>query len=27
VATLPKPTLPGADQKFPHQERGRRPHI
>jgi phospholipase C len=27
VATLPKPTLPGADQKFPHQERGRRPHV
>ncbi|MEU6393114.1 alkaline phosphatase family protein [Streptomyces sp. NPDC046939] len=27
VATLPKPTLPGADQQFPHQERGRRPHV
>jgi phospholipase C len=30
VATLPKPTLPkptppGADQRFPRQERGRRP--
>ncbi|GGY43220.1 alkaline phosphatase family protein [Streptomyces xanthochromogenes] len=27
VATLPKPTLPGADQSFPKQERGRRPHV
>lgn len=27
VATLPKPTLPGADQHFPHQERGRRPQV
>lgn len=27
VATLPKPTLPGVDQTFPHQERGRRPHV
>lgn len=25
VATLPKPTLPGADQRFPRQERGHRP--
>ncbi|MER6561299.1 alkaline phosphatase family protein [Streptomyces sp. NPDC001027] len=25
VATLPKPTLPGADQTFPVQETGRRP--
>jgi phospholipase C len=25
VATLPKPTLPGADQIFPVQETGRRP--
>ncbi|WP_328433383.1 alkaline phosphatase family protein [Streptomyces sp. NBC_00425] len=25
VATLPRPTLPGADQSFPHQETGRRP--
>ncbi|NDZ83238.1 phospholipase [Streptomyces sp. SID10853] len=25
VATLPKPVLPGADQSFPRQERGRRP--
>ncbi|MCX4767164.1 phospholipase [Streptomyces sp. NBC_01275] len=25
VATLPRPTLPGADQTFPHQEAGRRP--
>lgn len=27
VATLPKPTLPGADQTFPKQERGHRPHV
>ncbi|MFE4859064.1 alkaline phosphatase family protein [Streptomyces sp. NPDC056670] len=27
VATLPKPTLPGADQSFPKQERGHRPHV
>lgn len=27
VATLPKPTLPGADQTFPRQEKGRRPHV
>ncbi|MGW8331250.1 alkaline phosphatase family protein [Streptomyces sp. NPDC055808] len=27
VATLPKPTLPGADQSFPRQERGHRPHV
>ena len=27
VATLPKPTLPGAAQSFPRQERGRRPHV
>lgn len=27
VATLPKPTLLGADQTFPHQERGRRPRV
>ena len=27
VATLPKPTLPGAEQSFPKQERGRRPHV
>jgi phospholipase C len=27
VATLPKPTLPGADQSFPHQEKGHRPHV
>ncbi|MEU9097854.1 alkaline phosphatase family protein [Streptomyces sp. NPDC048361] len=27
VATLPKPTLPGADQSFPQQERGHRPHV
>ncbi|WP_328464209.1 alkaline phosphatase family protein [Streptomyces sp. NBC_00448] len=26
VATLPKPTLPGADQSFPKQEKGNRPH-
>ncbi|MFG1806037.1 alkaline phosphatase family protein [Streptomyces sp. NPDC049040] len=26
VATLPKPALPGADQPFPQQERGHRPH-
>ncbi|WP_335978038.1 alkaline phosphatase family protein [Streptomyces sp. CA2R106] len=26
VATLPKPTLPGADQSFPKQEKGSRPH-
>ncbi|SHK97638.1 alkaline phosphatase family protein [Actinacidiphila paucisporea] len=26
VATLPRPALPGADQSFPHQEPGRRPH-
>ncbi|MBC3841289.1 phospholipase [Streptacidiphilus sp. 4-A2] len=27
VATLPAPTLPGADQRFPQQERGHRKHI
>jgi phospholipase C len=27
VATPPKPTLPGADQRFPRQERGRRPPV
>ncbi|GHB38217.1 putative non-hemolytic phospholipase C [Streptomyces xanthochromogenes] len=27
VATLPKPKLPGADQSFPKQERGHRPHV
>lgn len=27
VATLPAPTLPGADQWFPHQETGDRPHV
>ncbi|WP_371647220.1 phospholipase C [Streptomyces mirabilis] len=27
VATLPKPTLPGADQSFPRQEKGQRPHV
>jgi phospholipase C len=27
VATLPAPTLPGADQSFPHQETGDRPHV
>ncbi|MFE2698079.1 alkaline phosphatase family protein, partial [Streptomyces mirabilis] len=27
VATLPKPTLPGADQSFPRQEKGHRPHV
>ena len=27
VATLPKPTLPGGDQTFPHQERDHRPHV
>ena len=27
VATLPKPTLPGAGQHFPHQEGGHRPHM
>ncbi|MFE9122656.1 alkaline phosphatase family protein [Streptomyces sp. NPDC007172] len=27
VATLPKPKLPGADQSFPKQERGQRPHV
>jgi phospholipase C len=27
VATLPEPTLPGADQSYPPQERGRRPHV
>jgi len=27
VARLPKPPLPGADQTFPHQESGRRPHV
>ncbi|MEU3503575.1 alkaline phosphatase family protein [Streptomyces hundungensis] len=27
VATLPKPVLPGADQSFPHQEPGPRPHV
>jgi phospholipase C len=27
VATLPAPTLPGADQTFPKQERGRRPQV
>ncbi|MEU4875765.1 alkaline phosphatase family protein [Streptomyces sp. NPDC021608] len=26
VATLPRPTLPGAEQSFPAQEPGRRPH-
>ena len=26
VTTLPKPTLPGAQQSFPRQERGSRPH-
>ncbi|MFE0487408.1 alkaline phosphatase family protein [Streptomyces griseoaurantiacus] len=27
VATLPEPTLPGADQSYPPQEHGRRPHV
>ncbi|MFB7511293.1 alkaline phosphatase family protein, partial [Streptomyces broussonetiae] len=27
VATLPKPTLPGANQTFPQQEGGSRPHV
>ncbi|WP_034091872.1 alkaline phosphatase family protein [Streptacidiphilus albus] len=27
VATLPAPTLPGADQRFPQQERGHRKHV
>ncbi|MGP9022457.1 alkaline phosphatase family protein [Streptomyces sp. BR1] len=27
VATLPKPTLPGADQTFPRQEKGQRRHV
>lgn len=27
VATLPKPVLPGADQSFPRQEPGTRPHV
>ncbi|MEW1825291.1 alkaline phosphatase family protein [Streptomyces sp. NPDC088196] len=27
VATLPAPTLPGADQAFPRQEKGRRPQV
>ncbi|MGW2863901.1 alkaline phosphatase family protein [Streptomyces sp. NPDC001205] len=27
VATLPKPKLPGADQSFPRQEPGQRPHV
>ncbi|WP_225844580.1 alkaline phosphatase family protein [Streptomyces sp. HPF1205] len=27
VATLPKPTLPGADQSLPVQEPGSRPHV
>ncbi|MFC4035420.1 alkaline phosphatase family protein [Streptomyces polygonati] len=27
VATLPKPTLPGATQSVPHQESGSRPHV
>ncbi|MFD8817920.1 alkaline phosphatase family protein, partial [Streptomyces sp. NPDC059627] len=27
VATLPKPTLPQADQTYPRQEKGHRPHI
>ena len=27
VATLPKPTLPGATQHFPKQEPGHRPHV
>jgi phospholipase C len=27
VATLPKPTLPGADQSVPGQEKGHRPHV
>ncbi|MFJ8025249.1 alkaline phosphatase family protein [Streptomyces sp. NPDC096311] len=27
VATLPAPTLPGAEQSFPHQETGDRPHV
>ncbi|GGV86439.1 hypothetical protein GCM10010228_67380 [Streptomyces massasporeus] len=27
VATLPEPALPGADQRYPRQERGRRPHV
>ena len=27
LATLPAPTLPGADQPFPRQEKGRRPQV
>jgi phospholipase C len=28
VATLPEPTLPGADRPaFPRQDKGRRPHV
>ncbi|MFD4872083.1 hypothetical protein ACFWOB_01765 [Streptomyces sp. NPDC058420] len=27
VATPPGPTLPGADQTFPHREKGRGPQV